>query len=469
MSLSVPDRLSLTVSDNEMRISSHDECKRRGRPRQGRCHPRRLGGRRTVLAGGVGGPHRPQSGHGPPAGRGPGEARPRGAGRRRPLRARRPPHGHHPGTGGPARAGGPAGPDGGEQPALRAAQRPPGVRGVHRVAPRPADHRARRCRAAPRQGVGGQGAAVDRRGGAQRLGPERRGAGEGRGVGERAGVPRGRHRGRGVGVGPGRADDAGAGQALRRRGRGRRPSHRAGHGVGLNDRDRAIVRLAVPAFGTLAVEPLYVLVDTAIVGRLGTVPLGGLALASTVLASLLWVFNFLSYGTTARVAFLTGGGDHRGAGAVAAQGLWLCVLIGVPLAAGVAIGRGPLVALVGGEGEIAAAARTYLLISTVGMPAVLVMLVGHGYLRGVADTRTPLVVAVASNVLNLVLEIVLVYGFDLGVAGSAWGTVVAQLLGAWWFLALLRRRFRDVQTPRALVGAEVRRLLLAGRHLFVRT
>jgi putative MATE family efflux protein len=239
--------------------------------------------------------------------------------------------------------------------------------------------------------------------------------------------------------------------------------------VGLNDRDRVIVRLAVPAFGTLAVEPLYVLVDTAIVGRLGTVPLGGLALASTVLASLLWVFNFLSYGTTARVAFLTGGGDHRGAGAVAAQGLWLCVLIGVPLAAGVAIGRGPLVALVGGEGEIAAAARTYLLISTVGMPAVLVMLVGHGYLRGVADTRTPLVVAVASNVLNLVLEIVLVYGFDLGVAGSAWGTVVAQLLGACWFLALLRRRFHAVQTPRALVGAEVRRLLLAGRHLFVRT
>jgi putative MATE family efflux protein len=239
--------------------------------------------------------------------------------------------------------------------------------------------------------------------------------------------------------------------------------------VGLSERDRAIVRLAVPAFGTLAVEPLYVLVDTAIVGRLGTVPLGGLALASTVLASLLWVFNFLSYGTTARVAFLTGAGEHRSAAAVAAQGLWLCVLIGVPLAIGVALGRGPLVALLGGEGDIAAAARTYLLISTIGMPAVLVMLVGHGYLRGVADTRTPLVVAVVSNVLNVVLEIVLVYGFDYGVAGSAWGTVVAQAVAAAWFLVLLRRRFHEVRTPLGLVGSEVRRLLVAGRHLFVRT
>lgn len=239
--------------------------------------------------------------------------------------------------------------------------------------------------------------------------------------------------------------------------------------MGLSERDRTIVRLAVPAFGTLAVEPLYVLVDTAIVGRLGTVPLGGLALASTVLASLLWVFNFLSYGTTARVAFLTGGGDPRGAAAVAAQGLWLCALIGVPLAVFVAVGAGPLVAVVGGEGEIAAAARTYLSISTLGIPAVLVMLVGHGYLRGVADIGTPLVVAVASNALNLVLELVLVYGFDLGVAGSAWGTVVAQVLGAAWFLVLLRQRFHAVDTPRGLIGTEVRRLLLAGRHLFVRT
>src|SRR5947209_16574943 len=102
--------------------------------------------------------------------------------------------------------------------------------------------------------------------------------------------------------------------------------------------DRRIAALAIPALGTLAIEPLYVLVDTAIVGRLGTIPLGGLALATTVLTTLLWAFNFLSFGTTARVAFLTGRGDDEGAAGVAAQGLWLCVAIGIPLAAVVAVG-----------------------------------------------------------------------------------------------------------------------------------
>ncbi|HEX2039519.1 MAG TPA: MATE family efflux transporter [Acidimicrobiales bacterium] len=239
--------------------------------------------------------------------------------------------------------------------------------------------------------------------------------------------------------------------------------------MGLSERDRRIARLAVPALGTLAVEPLYVLVDTAIVGRLGTVPLGGLAVASAVLGTVLPVCNFLAYGTTARVAFLTGRGDRRAAASVAAQGLWLCALIGVPLAVALAVGTRPIVAVVGGEGEIAAAARTYLLISCIGIPAVLVALVGHGYLRGVADTRTPLLVSVVANVVNLVLELVLVYGLELGVAGSAWGTVVAQVGAAAWFVGLLRRRLTVAEAPLGLVGAEARRLLLAGRHLFVRT
>src|SRR3954447_22078460 len=94
--------------------------------------------------------------------------------------------------------------------------------------------------------------------------------------------------------------------------------------------DRRIISLAIPALATLAIEPIYVLVDTAIVGRLGTTPLGGLALATTVLTTTLSVCNFLSFGTTARVAFLTGRGDRRGAAGAAAQGLWLCALIGIP-------------------------------------------------------------------------------------------------------------------------------------------
>lgn len=237
----------------------------------------------------------------------------------------------------------------------------------------------------------------------------------------------------------------------------------------LDQRDRRILSLAAPALGALAVEPLYVLVDTAIVGRLGTVPLGGLALASAVLTTLLPLFNFLAYGTTARVAFLTGRGDARAGVAVAAQGLWLCALVGVPLAVLLAVISRPVAAALGGEGAILETATTYLRISVIGFPLALVALVGSGYLRGVADTRTPLLVVVVANVVNLVLELVLVYGFDLGVAGSAWGTVVAQMLAAVWFGALLVRRITAAGGGLTPVGQELVGLLRAGRHLVMRT
>ena len=233
--------------------------------------------------------------------------------------------------------------------------------------------------------------------------------------------------------------------------------------------DRSILRLAVPALFTLAVEPLYVLVDTAIVGHLGTVPLGGLALATTVLATVLWAFNFLAYGTTPRVAFLMGAGDERAAGGVAAQGLWLCVLLGVPLALLVLLGGHALANALGGHGTILHAATTYLRISALSTPAVLVALVGQGYLRGLSDTVTPFRVVLVANVLNVVLEVVLVYGFHLGVAGSAWGTVIAQWLAAMWFIAMCGARIRAAGAALGPDRAEMVRLASAGRHLFVRT
>jgi hypothetical protein len=116
---------------------------------------------------------------------------------------------------------------------------------------------------------------------------------------------------------------------------------RLGFGAGwrrLDALDRRILAIAVPALGSLLVEPVYVLTDTAVVGRLGTVPLGGLALASTVLNTVVWVFNFLSYGTTVRVAVRRGRGDVVGAASDARQALWLALGIGVAVA--LAIGPG---------------------------------------------------------------------------------------------------------------------------------
>jgi putative MATE family efflux protein len=237
----------------------------------------------------------------------------------------------------------------------------------------------------------------------------------------------------------------------------------------LDTRDRRILALAVPALFTLAVEPLYVLVDTAIVGRLGTVPLAALALASTVLTTLLWAFNFLSFGVTTRVAFETGAGDAKAASGVAVQALWLAMAIGGALALIVAVAARPLASVLGGDGETLRAAATYLHISAISMPAALVMIASNGVFRGWSDTRTPLAVVLVSNVVNVGLELLFVYGLDWGIAGSAWGTLVAQWLAAAWFLGLIGSSVRATGAVLRPAIAEARRLLSIGRHLVVRT
>jgi putative MATE family efflux protein len=194
--------------------------------------------------------------------------------------------------------------------------------------------------------------------------------------------------------------------------------------------DREILRLAVPALGSLIAEPLYILADTAVVGHLGTPQLGGLAVASSILLTGYAVFIFLAYGTTGAVARLIGAGDEREAAHQGVQGLWLAALLSVPLVIGTAIWAGPLVRLIGAGGDVAVNAEIYLRLSAPGIPALLLALAGTGYIRGLQDTRTPLLVAVGTSVLNLVLEIWLVYGLDLGIGASAVATVIAQWCGA---------------------------------------
>ena len=230
--------------------------------------------------------------------------------------------------------------------------------------------------------------------------------------------------------------------------------------------DREIGRLAIPALGALAAEPLYLLVDTAIVGHLGTTQLAALAIAATVLSSLVGLCIFLTYGTTAQVARLHGAGDEARAGQLAAQALWLALAIGSALAVGCVVLADPLVALFGGHGDTAAAAARYLRISAAGLPPALLALAGQGYLRGVGDLRTPLLVVVAAQAANVVLELWFVYGLDLGLDGSAAGTVVAQLgMGATFAWLLLRAPATSRRPRRALLAPLVR---ISG-ELFVRS
>ena len=194
--------------------------------------------------------------------------------------------------------------------------------------------------------------------------------------------------------------------------------------------DREIVRLAWPAFLALVAEPLFLLADAAIVGHLGTPQLAGLGIAAVVLQTVVGLCVFLAYGTTSSVARHLGAGDLRGALAQGVDGLWLAVLIGVLASAAGVVLTDPLVAAFGAGAEVSDYAATYLRIAFLGVTPLLLMLAATGVLRGLQDTRTPLVVAVLGNVLNVVLNLLLVYGVDLGIAGSALGSVLAQVASA---------------------------------------
>jgi putative MATE family efflux protein len=213
-----------------------------------------------------------------------------------------------------------------------------------------------------------------------------------------------------------------------------------------------------------------VLVDTAVVGHLGTPQLGGLAVAGTLLTTGFWVFNFLAYGTTALVARLIGAGDRRTAAEQAVQATWLALVLGTALALAGLLVAPAAVSLMGAGARVRPHALLYLRISLGGSPAVLIALAGMGYLRGLQDTRATLAVAVAANVANLALEVVLIYGVGLGIGASAAATVLAQWGAAAAYLIIIRRNVLAAGAVRlrpAIAG--MRATAVIGRDLLVRT
>jgi putative MATE family efflux protein len=233
--------------------------------------------------------------------------------------------------------------------------------------------------------------------------------------------------------------------------------------------DAEILRLAVPAFGALVAEPLFLLADAAIVGRIGTTALGGLGVASQALTTLVSISIFLAYGTTAAVARQLGAGNRAAAIRQGIDGLWLAGAIGVVvLAAGWPLAPA-IIHLFGASAGVTAGAVTYLRISLLGAPAMLGVLAGTGVLRGLQDTRTPLAVAVGANLMNIVLNAVLVLGLGWGLAGSAWGTVAAQNAAAAAYLTIVARGARRAGVAFGPDRAGVRAAAVAGAALVVRT
>ena len=233
--------------------------------------------------------------------------------------------------------------------------------------------------------------------------------------------------------------------------------------------DRQILTLAVPALGALVAEPIFVLIDTGVVGHLGTAELGGLSIASTILLTAVGLCIFLAYATTAAVARRIGAGHRVQALQAGIDGLWLAVGLGILLALSLWVIAPGAVALLGAHGDVAAHAVTYLRWSIPGLPGMLLVLAATGVLRGLLDTKTPLYVAAGGAVLNAILSVGLVYGAGMGIAGSGLGTSIAQLAMALVLGVVVVRGARRAGASLRPRSAGIWASALAGAPLLVRT
>lgn len=233
--------------------------------------------------------------------------------------------------------------------------------------------------------------------------------------------------------------------------------------------NREIIRLAVPALGALVAEPAFLMVDAALVGHLGTTPLAGLGIASAVLQTVVGLMIFLAYSTTPAVARRFGAGEHGDAVSVGIDGMWLALGLGALLAVIGSLLTPAVIPLFGATPAVAVQAAAYLAPSMWGLPAMLVVYAATGLLRGMQDTVTPLWIAGIGFAANALLNWLFIYGFGWGIAGSAFGTVVAQwgMVGA--YVLVIGRLARRHEASVAPELAGIRGSARSGGWLFLRT
>ncbi|MCC3312068.1 MATE family efflux transporter [Nocardia africana] len=232
---------------------------------------------------------------------------------------------------------------------------------------------------------------------------------------------------------------------------------------------RRILGIAIPTLGVLVAEPIYLLFDMAVVGRLGALALAGLAVGGLILAQVGTQLTFLSYGTTARSARRHGAGDERGAVAEGVQASWLAVAAGLAIVVVLQVFARPVVDVIAGGADIADEALRWLRIALFGVPLILLTMAGNGWLRGVQQTRRPLAYVIAGLVVSALLCPVLVHGLlgapRMELAGSAVANVAGQVVSAGLFVAALVRRRVPLRPHPQVMRAQ----LVLGRDLIVRS
>ena len=238
-----------------------------------------------------------------------------------------------------------------------------------------------------------------------------------------------------------------------------------------NRHDADILELSIPALAGLAADPLVSLVDTAFVGQLGPTPLAALGVNASIFSMAFVIFNFLAYGTTPRVGRAVGDDDMAKAGRVVIQALTLAIVAGLLALAAIELAAGPILTVMGATGEMREPALTYLRIRALAGPAVLLISAGRGSFRGYQDTRTPMVVTIGLNIVNLILDPLLIFGLGWGLAGAAIATATAQWCGALGFVFLLlvnRREELGIEIAAPDPG-ELLGFLRIGWEMFMRT
>lgn len=233
--------------------------------------------------------------------------------------------------------------------------------------------------------------------------------------------------------------------------------------------NREILRLAVPALGALVAEPAFLIVDAALVGHLGTTPLAGLGIAGAVLQTIVGLMVFLAYSTTPAVARRFGAGKPGDAVSAGIDGMWLALGLGAVLAIIGAVSSPWLVSLFGASDAVAAEANAYLVVSMWGLPAMLIVFAATGLLRGMQDTVTPLWIAGLGFGANALLNVLFIYGFGWGIAGSAVGTVTAQWGMVAAYAVVIRRLATKHSASLRANGGGIRNSARSGGWLFLRT
>jgi len=208
---------------------------------------------------------------------------------------------------------------------------------------------------------------------------------------------------------------------------------------------RRILQLTWPVILANITIPLVGVADVAVMGRLpDPAYIGAVAVGAAIFSAVYWLFGFLRMGTTGLVAQAFGRAQPNEIGATFLRGCSVAAVLGL----GIVALQWPLAALLfalfDASAEVSGLAGAYYDIRVFGAPALLVYLVELGVLFGLQRMRDTLVLSIALNVTNLTLDVVLVLGLKMGVAGVATGTVISEWSAAIGGLWLVRRSLRAV-------------------------